>query len=115
MPFDGLESPFNYLVKFDEVIDLIEVPGRWTKGAYRTPGGQYCLKEALNIVGVAEIFEPTILRTAMTVAERKFCCLESFNDCPDTTHADVVFVLGRVREDIVAGRVDLPAPAPTRF
>jgi hypothetical protein len=115
MPFDGLESPFNYLAKLDEVIDLIEAPSRWTQGAYKTPGGQYCLKEALNSAGVAEIFDRAILRTAAERAEREFCCLESFNDSPDTTHSDVVMVLRRVREDVVAGRIDLPAPTTAKL
>jgi len=113
MPFDGLETPFSYLAKFAQVIDLIEAPGQWAKHSYRNPGGQYCLKEALNVAGIAEIFEPLILREAVEVTGREFCCLESFNDWPDTMHGDVVFVLQRVRDNIVAGQVTLPAPAVT--
>ncbi|HEV2185591.1 MAG TPA: hypothetical protein VGR70_00180 [Stellaceae bacterium] len=109
MPFDGLESPFNYLAKFDQVIDLIGAPGGWSKGAYRTPEGRYCLKEALNIAGVAEIFEPIILQAAAEAADREFCSIESFNDRLETTHEDDILVLRRVREDIVAGRITLPA------
>ena len=26
MPFDGVESPYRYLEKFDQVIDLVEDP-----------------------------------------------------------------------------------------
>ena len=113
MPFDGVESPLSYLVRFDRVIDLLEPPSRWTKRTYRSPDGRYCLKEALNAAGIAEIFEPIILRVAEEVTEREFCCVESFNDWPETVHGDVVNVLRRVREEIVAGRIKLPAPAFT--
>ncbi len=108
MPFDGLEAPFSYLAKFDQVIDLIESPEQWTKHTYKTPRGQYCLKEALNTVGIAEIFEPIILRAAEKATEREYCCIESFNDHPETTHGDVVAVLHRTRVDVAAGKVRLP-------
>jgi hypothetical protein len=117
MPFDGLEPPLNDLAKFDRVIDLIESPGRWTKRTYRNPRGQYCLREALDIVGITERFEPIILKVAAKAAEREFCCVESFNDSPDTAHGDVVFVLRRVREELAAGRFASrvpPIPAPAR-
>lgn len=112
MPFDGLETPFGQLAKFDQAINLIETPSGWTKHTYRTPRGQYCLKEALNTVGIAEVFEPIILKTAEEVMEREFCCIESFNDHPLTTHDDVVAVLHRTRENIVSGKIALP-PRPT--
>jgi hypothetical protein len=104
MPFDGVATPLNYLAKFDQVIDLVETPNHWIKHSYNTPWGGYCLKEVLNVVGVAEIFEPVILKTAEEVMEREFCCIESFNDYPLTTHSDVITVLRRVRENILAGK-----------
>ncbi|HWB50052.1 MAG TPA: hypothetical protein VG651_13150 [Stellaceae bacterium] len=109
MPFDGLETPFNYLPKLDQVIDLIEAPNQWIKHTYRSPWGGYCLKEALNMVGIAQVMEPAILKAASERHEREFCCIESFNDCPQTTHADVLAVLQAVREDIVTGQINLPA------
>jgi hypothetical protein len=109
MPFDGLESPLSYAAKLGQVIDLVEAPGRWTQRAYRNADGQYCLKEALNIVG-AEIFEPIILRAAASAADREFCCIESFNDWPETAHADVVRVLRQVETDIAAGWLNLSPP-----
>ena len=112
MPFDGLETPLNYLAKFDQAIGLIETPGNWTQHTYRTPRGQYCLKEVLNEVGIAGVFEPIILKTAAKMTEREFCCVESFNDWPQTTHGDVLAVLHQVRSDIVAGKVTLPAVRP---
>jgi len=115
MPFDGFETPFGQLAKFDEAISLIEAPNNWTKHTYRTPRGQYCLKEALNSVGIAEVFEPIILKTAETVMEREFCCIESFNDHPLTAHGDVVAVLRRTRENIVSGKVTLPPPGSVKL
>ena len=112
MPFDGVAAPFNYLAKFEQVIDLVETPNHWIKHSYNTPWGGYCLKEVLNVVGVAEIFEPVILKTAEEVMEREFCCVESFNDHPLTTHADVVTVLRRVRENILSGKIRLSSVAP---
>jgi hypothetical protein len=113
MPFDGVESPFSYLAQLDRVIDRIETPGRLTKRTYRSPDGRYCLKEALNAAGIADVFEPIILRVAEEVTEKEFCCVESFNDWPETVHGDVVAVLRRVRYGLVSGRFELPAPAPT--
>jgi hypothetical protein len=112
MPFDGLETPFSYLPKLDQVIDLIEAPNQWIKHTYRSPWGGYCLKEALNMVGIADVLEPAILKTAGARAAREFCCIESFNDAPLTTHAEVMAVLRTVREDIITGQLNLPtAPA----
>jgi hypothetical protein len=109
MPFDGVATPFNYLAKFDQVIDLIETPNHWVKHSYNTPWGGYCLKEVLNVVGIAEIFEPVILKAAEEVMGREFCCVESFNDHPLTTHGDLLAVLRRVRENFLSGKIRLPA------
>lgn len=114
MPFDGVETPFGYVAKLDQVIDLIEAPGKWVKHAYRTPGGRYCLKEALNVVGVAEVFEPIILKAAEEVMERDFCCIESFNDHPLTMHADVVATLRQTRANLLSGKANLPVTAVIR-
>jgi hypothetical protein len=114
MPFDGLETPFSYLPKLDQVIDLVEAPNQWIKHTYRSPWGGYCLKEALNMVGIAEVLEPAILKTAGKRAEREFCCIESFNDAPQTTHTEVMAVLRTVRDDIVNGQLRLPAAPATK-
>jgi hypothetical protein len=114
MPFDGVATPFNFLTKFDQVIDLIEAPNRWIKHSYNTPWGGYCLKEALNVVGIAETFEPVILKAAEEVMEREFCCVESFNDHPLTTHGDVIAVLRRARENFLSGKIGLPERAASR-
>lgn len=110
MPFDGVETPFNYLAKFDQVIELMETPGQWVKHTYRTPNGRYCLKEALNVVGIAEVFEPIILKAAEEVTGREFCCIESFNDHPQTMRGDVIAVLHQTRTNVFAGKAALPGP-----
>ena len=108
MPFDGVESPFNYLAKLNQVIELMETPGQWVKHTYRTPNGRYCLKEALNVVGVADVFEPIILKAAEEVTGREFCCIESFNDHPQTMRGDVVAVLHQTRTNVLTGKTALP-------
>jgi hypothetical protein len=47
---------------------------------------------------------------AEAVMDRNFCCVESFNDHPQTAHADVLTVLRRTREDVIAGKIKLPSP-----
>jgi hypothetical protein len=113
MPFDGVETPFDYLAKFDRVIELIETPGKWVKHTYRTPSGRYCLKEVLNLAGIAEVFEPIILKVAEATAGREFCCIESFNDHPATLRGDVIAVLRQTRADIRAGKIALPRAETT--
>jgi hypothetical protein len=109
MPFDGVATSFNYLAKFDEVIDLLETPNHWAKHTYRNRDGQYCLLGALNIVGVTKLFEPVILQSISEMVEDKeFCCIESFNDHPETLHQDVVAVLYRARRHIAGGRSTYP-------
>jgi hypothetical protein len=108
MPFDGVETPLSYLARFDHIIELIETPGKWVKHTYRTPNGRYCLKEMLNVVGVAEVFEPIIPEVAATTTGGQFCCIESFNDHPETLGSDVAAVLRQTRAEIVAGKIALP-------
>lgn len=108
MPFDGIETPFNYLAKFDQVVELMETPGQWVKHTYRTPNGRYCLKEVLNVHGIAEVFEPIILKAAAEVTGREFCCIESFNDHPQTMRGDVIAVLHRTRTNVLSGKAALP-------
>lgn len=114
MPFDGIAAPLGFIAKFDQVIDLVSTPDRWARHTYRGPGGRQCLKEALNTVGLGELLEPVILRAADKHMNRDFCCIESFNDNPLTTHADIVAVLHAVRAEMIAGRIELPAAGEIR-
>jgi hypothetical protein len=91
------------------VIDLVEDPRNWVKHTYINRRGQYCLIGALNAVGVGKIFGPIILKTIAEMTDREFCCIESFNDHPETLHRDVVAMLYRTRERIAAGKFKHPA------
>jgi hypothetical protein len=109
MPFDGFDTSYGYVAKLDQVSELIAAPNQWIKHSYNTPWGGYCLKEVLNRVGVAEAFEPILLKAAEQVTGRAYCCIESFNDHPLTTRAEVLAVLDQARTNIVSGTVKLPA------
>ena len=103
MPFDGLDPSLIYITKFDEVIDLIGNEQRWIKGTERNWQGQYCLKGALKSVGMAKVFAPVVLRSIEEVTGKRYRCIESFNDSQKTTHSEILSVLNRAREHLVAG------------
>jgi hypothetical protein len=116
MPFDGVATPFTNLAKFDEVIDLLETPNRWVKHTYRNRDDQYCLLGALNTVGVTKLFERVILRSISEMVEDKeFCCIESFNDHPETLHQDVVAVLYRARRHVAGAAFDVSVPPAAKL
>jgi hypothetical protein len=103
MPFDG--AGFGYsesLQKLDAVIDLIETPDRWCKGALRSHDGRYCIRGAIRAVSGAELLEPVILQAIGQVAGRRFRRIEAFNDHPNTTHDQMVAVLNRARRNLEA-------------
>src|SRR5712671_1914264 len=105
MPFDGAGFGYNEsLQKLDTVIDLLETPDRWCKGALRSHDGRYCIRGAVRAVDGAELLEPAILQAVVEVAGRRFRRIEAFNDHPNTSHDQVVAVLARARDNIVAGK-----------
>jgi hypothetical protein len=119
MPFDGVgfASP-ETLQKIDAVIDLLATPDKWCKGALRSHDGRYCIRGAVRAVDAADLLEPAILQAIGEVAGRRFRRIESFNDHPNTSHDQVVAVLVRARDNIIAGRPAGPraiaeGPAPT--
>jgi hypothetical protein len=91
------------------VIDLVEDPKKWVKHTYINRRGHYCLIGALNAVRVGKIFGPIILKTIAEMTDREFCCIESFNDHPETLRRDVVAMLYQTRERIAAGKFKHPA------
>jgi len=120
MPFDGVEFVSdNSLKKIDAVINLLGAPEKWCKGALRSHDGRYCIRGAVRAVGGAEALEATILQAIGEVTGRRFRRIESFNDHPNTSHGQVLAVLLRTRENIVAGRIAVVTPAElqpaTRF
>ena len=117
MPFDGVElvSPRS-LQQIDAVIDRLSSPDKWCKGALRSHDGRYCIRGAVRAVGGADTLEPVILQAIGEVAGRRFGRIESFNDHPHTSHAQVLAVLGRARDSIATGRPSpLPAATPVKF
>src|SRR5262250_3709456 len=104
MPFDG--AGFGYdasLQKLDTVIDLLETPDRWCKGALRSDDGRYCIRGAIRAVSGSELLEPAILQAIGQVAGRRYRRIEAFNDHPHTTHDQVVAVLARTRNNLAGG------------
>ena len=117
MPFDGAGFGYNEsLQKLDTVIDLLETPDRWCKGALRSHDGRYCIRGAIRAVSGSDVLEPAILQAIGQVANRRFRRIEAFNDHPNTTHDQVVTVLARARSNLgsnleggVASRLRQPA------
>ena len=105
MPFDGVGFiTHESLDKLDAVIDLIGTPDRWCKGALRSHDGRYCIRGAVRAVDGAELLEPAILQAVVEVAGRRFRRIEAFNDHPNTSHDQIVAVLHRARDNIIAGK-----------
>jgi hypothetical protein len=101
MPFDGAGFGYNEsLHKLDTVIDLLETPDRWCKGALRSHDGRYCIRGAIRAVSGSDVLEPAILQAIGQVAGRRFRRIEAFNDHPNTTHDQVVSVLARARSNL---------------
>jgi hypothetical protein len=101
MPFDGVGfTPNQPLQKIDAVIDLLSTPDKWCKGALRSHDGRYCIRGAVRAVDGVELIEPAILQAIGDVAGKRFRRIEAFNDHPNTSHAQVLSVLQRSREQI---------------
>jgi hypothetical protein len=101
MPFDGAGFGYNEsLQKLDAIVDLLETPDRWCKGALRSHDGRYCIRGAIRAVSGSELLEPAILQAVGQVAGRRFRRIEAFNDHPNTTHDQVIAVLARVRSNL---------------
>ena len=112
MPFDGAGFGYNEsLHKLDTVIDLLETPDRWCKGALRSHDGRYCIRGAIRAVNGSDVLEPAILQAIGQVAGRRFRRIEAFNDHPNTPHDQVVAVLARARSNLGSNREGGPAMA----
>lgn len=117
MPFDGVESvSVDSLRKIDAVIDLLNAPEKWCKGALKSHDGRYCIRGAIRAVDAGESLEPTILQAIGEVSGKRFRRIEAFNDHPDTSHDQVVAVLTRARYRLRSGGPAIvgggPQPAP---
>ena len=106
MPLDGTEfEAFGNgpLAKLGAVEGLLIDEKQWCKGKLRDKDGRYCLAGAVQAVEARQLLNPIILRAAREVSGKRYWRIESFNDHPGTTHADILRVLRRARENIIAG------------
>lgn len=113
MPLDGTELGVienNTLTKLGELERLLINEQRWCKGKLRDKDGRYCLVGAMQAVEARQLLQPFILRAAREVGGKRYWRIESFNDNPHTTHADVLRVLRRARENIIAGMIEGTRP-----
>jgi hypothetical protein len=105
MPFDGtdltmLENPT--LLKLGQVERLLATEQQWCKGSLQDSDGRRCLVGAMKAAEARQILEPIVLRAAREVGGKRYWRIEFFNDDPRTTHDDVLRVLRRARENVIA-------------
>jgi hypothetical protein len=108
MPLDGTEVGVfedNSLAKLAEVERLLINEQQWCKGRLRDQDGRYCLVGAMQAVEARQLLEPIILRAAREVGGKRYWRIESFNDNRRTTHADVLRVLRRARQNIITDMI----------
>ena len=104
MPLDSLEFPQNpMLTKLSRVERLLATERQWCKGRLRDGEGRHCLVGAIEAADCWPEVARVILRAAREVSGKRYWRIESFNDDPRTTHDDVLAVLRRARQNIIAG------------
>jgi hypothetical protein len=106
MPFDGTD-PFDThpLGKLGAVERLLATEQQWCKGRLRDAHGRHCLVGAIEAVGGRQVLQKVVLQAAREVSGKRYWRIEFFNDDPRTTHADVLQVLHRARENLIAGMI----------
>ena len=110
MPFDGTgyEGRVEALEKMDKVIDFLSDQQHWCRKQLQTLDGRRCILGAMNAADATHVLKAPILRAIKRVTGRDYPRIEMFNDHPLTTHALVVRVLHRARENVLddlAGRL----------
>jgi hypothetical protein len=107
MPFDGIDAFDNHpLAKLGAVERLLATEQQWCKGRLRDAHGRHCLVGAIEAVGGRQVLQKVVLQAAREVSGKRYWRIEFFNDDPRTTHADVLQVLHRTRENLVAGMIN---------
>lgn len=103
MPLDCLSFSENpLLAKLGRVERLLATERQWCKGRLHDGDGRYCLVGAIEAADGWPQIARFILRAARQVSGRRYWRIESFNDDPRTTHPDVLAVLRRARDNIIA-------------
>jgi len=112
MPFDGTgyEGRIEALDKMDKVIDLLAREDRWCKKQLRSYDGRRCILGAMMAAGATAVLKEPILLAIKQIIGRGYLRIEAFNDHPLTTHALVLRVLYRARENIVNGTLATREP-----
>src|SRR5690242_14795942 len=106
MPFDGLDAFDNHpIAKLGAVERMLATEQQWCKGRLRDAHGRHCLVGAIEAVGARLVLQKPILQAAREVSGKRYWRIEFFNDDPRTTHADVLQVLRRTRENMIAGMI----------
>jgi hypothetical protein len=117
MPFDGRDysTRIDALEKIDRVIEQLPSEDRWCKGALYTVDGRRCILGAMQAVNGAMVLKQPILQAIQEVTGRRYTAIETFNDRRTTTHAQVVAVLHRARQDILDGTAGFNAATVSRI
>jgi len=106
MPFDGTDAFDNHpIAKLGAVERMLATEQQWCKGRLRDAHGRHCLVGAIEAVGGRQVLQKPILHAAREVSGKRYWRIEFFNDDPRTTHADVLQVLRRTREHMIAGMI----------
>lgn len=107
MPFDGTEIYDGHpLAKLGAVERLLATEQQWCKGRLRDAHGRHCLVGAIEAVGGRQVLQKVVLQAAREVSGKRYWRIEFFNDDPRTTHTDVLQVLRRARQNIIAGMIN---------
>jgi hypothetical protein len=116
MPFDGIESYGSVqLAKLEAVERLLATEQQWCKGRLRDAQGRHCLVGAIEAVEGRQMLQRVVLHAAREVSGKRYWRIEFFNDDPHTTHTDVLEVLHRARQNIIAGMIYDPQPWHRRW
>src|SRR5260370_39494534 len=91
---------------------MLATEQQWCKGRLRDAHGRHCLVGAIEAVGGRQVLQKPILQAAREVSGKRYWRIEVFNDDPRTTHAGVVQVLRRTRENRIAGVLCSYDPQP---
>ena len=106
MPFDGIDAFDNHPIsKLGAVERMLATEQQWCKGRLRDAHGRHCLVGAIEAVGGRQVLQKPILQAAREVSGKRYWRIEFFNDDPRTTHADVLQVLRRTRENMIDGMI----------
>lgn len=107
MPFDGRDYSrrIEALEKIDQVIRQLPSRDRWCQGALYTVDGRRCILGAMQAVNGVMILKQPILQAIQEITGRHYNAIETFNDRRTTTHALVLEVLYRARQNIIDGQI----------